>query len=98
MQSEEGILTLGLSKAGGFLLLLFWLVTLITAVVLRSVTSYSNHFVQPLHWFEAFYWIGSSIYGGGQVVLPMLLSELVQEDCYVDDHGKQVGGATIQCA
>ncbi len=33
---------------------------------------------QGLSWFESFYRPGSIIYGGGQVVLPILLNECVQ--------------------
>lgn len=32
-------------------------------------------------WWEVFYLTGSVIYGGGQVVLPMLYTDLVQQDC-----------------
>lgn len=32
-------------------------------------------------WWEVFYRTGSIIYGGGQVVLPMLYTDLVKQDC-----------------
>jgi chromate transporter len=31
----------------------------------------------PIRWFEIFFRMGALIFGGGQVVLPMLLEELV---------------------
>jgi hypothetical protein len=88
--SDDGVVTFGMSRVGGFLLLLVWANVLVGGITLRAMTSYSNHFAQPLHWFETFYRIGSLVYGGGQVVLPMLLTEVVQYDCFVDDHGKRV--------
>jgi hypothetical protein len=90
LESNDGIVSFGLNRAAGLCLLLIWAVILIAALVLRAFTSYSDHYAQPLHWFETFYRVGSLIYGGGQVVLPMLLTECVQYDCFVDDHGKQV--------
>ena len=33
-----------------------------------------------MYWFEAFYRTGSIIFGGGQVVLPLLLKDVVQYD------------------
>lgn len=90
MQADEGVLSYGMSRVSGTLLLLAWAAVLIAATVARAATSYTDHWAQPLHWFETFYRVGSLIYGGGQVVLPMLLTETVQYDCFVDDHGKRV--------
>ena len=89
MSASEGILTFGLSRTGGALLLAFWLLLLVAAAALRAMTNYVS-WAQPLHWFETFFRIGSTIYGGGQVVLPMLLAEMVQYNCSTDDHGKEV--------
>ena len=90
LPTGDGVVTFGLSRVAGFCLILVWAAVLVGALVLRTLSSYSDHYAQPLHWFETFYRIGSLIYGGGQVVLPMLLTECVQYDCFVDDHGKQV--------
>ena len=49
------------------MLLAVWASVLGMVVWLRSITSYSDVWVQPLHWFESFYRTGSLIYGGGQV-------------------------------
>ena len=88
MSAGEGIRTFGLSRTGGALLLAFWVVLLVAAAALRAITVYKG-WAQPLHWFETFFRIGSTIYGGGQVVLPMLLAEMVQYDC-TNEHGEQV--------
>jgi hypothetical protein len=89
-QAAEGIITYGMTRTAGALVLVAWLVILVSAMALRAATSYSDHYAQPLHWFETFFRIGSLIYGGGQVVLPMLLTETVQYSCFVDDHGQRV--------
>ena len=86
----EGIVTLGLSKAAGTALLVAWAAILIAVLVLQATTSYKQHLLQPAHWFATFYWIGSAIYGGGTVVLPMLMQEVVQYGCWVDDRGHRV--------
>jgi hypothetical protein len=45
-------------------------------VPLRTgTTKYED--AKELHWFEAFYRTGSIIFGGGQVVLPLLLKDVV---------------------
>ena len=38
-----------------------------------------------LYWFETFYRIGSYIFGGGQVVLPLIIEQVVQykDECTV---------------
>ena len=64
--------TLGISPVvGGFLLLLFFglLVGLILARLVFDL--------EFLRWAESFYRMGSLIFGGGQVVLPMMLTEVV---------------------
>jgi hypothetical protein len=89
-ETNDGIESFGMSRVAGSILLLVWLVVLVGATTVRAITDYSDHFAQPLHWFETFFRIGSLIYGGGQVVLPMLLTETVQYDCFVDMHGQRV--------
>ena len=52
-------------------------------------TDYGSY--PELHWFEAFYRTGSIIFGGGQVVLPLLLHDVVQyEDACVAVNGSVV--------
>lgn len=79
------MLSHGLSRPAGAALLLFWFLLLAGATAARRLTDYGDRAVQPAHWFESFYRIGSLIYGGGQVVLPMLIQETVQKTCEVVD-------------
>ena len=66
MQESDGkISSLGANMLGGGVLILLWLITLITVIVLRSQLAYDSH--KELHWFETFYRTGSLIFGGGQV-------------------------------
>ena len=48
--ADDGVASCGLSRVGGFLLLLFWAALLATALTLRALADYSNHYAQPLHW------------------------------------------------
>lgn len=73
-EEENHLSSLGLSMTGGAVLLLVWFVILIAAIVGRKVVPYED--LPQLHWFEAFYTTGSLIFGGGQVVLPLLLSKV----------------------
>ncbi|GLC61310.1 hypothetical protein PLESTB_001742100 [Pleodorina starrii] len=76
--NDGGVESLGFGMLGGGLLIGLWLVVL--AVVLVLARTKYEHGDGPLNWFEVFYRIGSIIYGGGQVVLPMLLSDVVKKD------------------
>lgn len=64
---------IGLSIFQGFLYLGIWLGLLIGSIAIVNMTS-SNLFMDI---FEVYFRIGSLIFGGGIVVLPMLQSELV---------------------
>lgn len=79
VQEEQTVEKFGLGRVGGALLIAVWAAILFGAMALRRVYSYSE--AAPLHWFELFYRTGSLIFGGGQVVLPLLLGEIVQYDC-----------------
>ena len=63
----------GIETVGGRGVDAAWIVTLITLGIVVSNTSYESN--KELHWFEAFWRTGSIIFGGGQVVLPLLLNE-----------------------
>ncbi|CEL99834.1 unnamed protein product [Vitrella brassicaformis CCMP3155] len=69
----------------GGVLLFSWAAILIIMVCVRPTVPYED--APPLHWFEAFYRIGSFIFGGGQVVLPMILETVVQFDRCDPDAG-----------
>jgi hypothetical protein len=88
LSARDGVVTYGMTRAAGAALLVLWAAILLAAAYLRRVTPYSEHWAQPLHWFESFYRVGSLIYGGGQVVLPMLIQETVQTDCSATPPGE----------
>jgi chromate transporter len=67
ISGADGVVTYGMTRSAGALLLAVWGALLVGAAWARSVTSYNDVWVQPLHWFESFYRVGSLIYGGGQV-------------------------------
>ncbi|KAJ9527912.1 hypothetical protein QJQ45_005640 [Haematococcus lacustris] len=84
-KNEEGIMSLGVNMWAGGVLVLVWLTVLIAVLVSVRTQDYDHRKdATALDWFEVFYRIGSIIYGGGQVVLPMLLSDLVKYDCQAD--------------
>ncbi|CAG9463862.1 unnamed protein product [Pedinophyceae sp. YPF-701] len=85
--AEGDVTSLGLGMWSGGALILVWLAVLVSVIVARSQTDYDDDHIKPLHWFEAFYRIGSLIFGGGQVVLPMLIDEVVQDDCPLQPDG-----------
>lgn len=63
---------LGISRGAGALLLLLFFGLLAGLAGARLVFDWP-----ALQWFESFYRTGSLIFGGGQVVLPLLLTEVV---------------------
>ena len=67
---------LGVKPITGACLIISWLATLIALIVVESNTDYATN--KELHWFSTFWRVGSIIFGGGQVVLPLLLSDVVQ--------------------
>lgn len=83
---KAGVESLGFNKLGGLLLIGGWAAILVTVVVLAARIDYQD--AEGLHWFASFYRKGSVIFGGGQVVLPMLFNEVVKLDCTsVQDSG-----------
>ena len=73
---DEIIHHLGLSKLAGGALIVAWIAVWVAVAVVIGTTDYAD--AKELHWFEAFYRTGSIIFGGGQVVLPLLLKDVVQ--------------------
>ncbi|KAJ0409953.1 hypothetical protein P43SY_005847 [Pythium insidiosum] len=65
---------IGISPLGGALILLVWLSIFVVLAVFHPQDA-SQHTL--LSMFYTFYWIGSIIFGGGQVMLPMLLADFV---------------------
>lgn len=76
--TDSSVRSHGLNIWTGSVLLALWLAVLVVTVVLG--TSLSNP-PPPLQWWQVFYRTGSIIYGGGQVVLPMLYNDVVQQTC-----------------
>ena len=68
----------GLNMWWGGALLALWAATLIASVVLVGALGAPPFLLQL---WEAFYRTGSIIYGGGQVVLPMLYTGVVTQTC-----------------
>lgn len=64
--------TLGISPVVGAFLLLVFFGLLVGLILARLVFD-----LEFLRWAESFYRMGSLIFGGGQVVLPMMLTEVV---------------------
>ncbi|KAG2492746.1 hypothetical protein HYH03_008912 [Edaphochlamys debaryana] len=99
---DGGVESLGFGLLGGGILVIVWLAVLAAVLVLaRTVYEDGNG---PLNWFEAFYRTGSIIYGGGQVVLPMLLTDVVKtypngterEDTWVTERQFYAGLGAVQ--
>ena len=76
---NAGVGHLGLNKVGGAAVLALWIAVLVAVLVAAGQTAYVDQ--KELHWFAAFYRTGSIIFGGGQVVLPMLYNDVVAADC-----------------
>lgn len=70
---------LGINMYFGAALILGWLAILLTVILVVNI--HRDSVPLPLEWFEVFYRTGSIIYGGGQVVLPLLVNDLVQYNC-----------------
>ncbi|KAG0610833.1 hypothetical protein M758_7G095400 [Ceratodon purpureus] len=68
----------GFGMYAGGVLIAIWLVVLVVTLTTRRAEKSPSILLQ---WWEVFYRTGSIIYGGGQVVLPMLYTDLVQQDC-----------------
>lgn len=74
-EGTDKIKSLGLPMWGGAVLVGVWLAILITVLVVVEVVPRDNLW-EPIRWFEIFYRAGSLIFGGGQVLLPLLQEEV----------------------
>lgn len=76
LQDADIILTkkIGIPVWGGVVAIIFWFAVLVASIVLVHGFGYKNGY---LHVFETTYRIGSIIFGGGIVVLPMLKNVVV---------------------
>ena len=71
--AEDAVQSIGVGRWLGSLLMSLWIVILATSIAIHQSTSYGSHKV--FHWWETFYPIGSSIFGG-QAGLSFLLPQL----------------------
>lgn len=73
-EDDKTFRRIGISVPVGIAIWVIWAVVLIAAIVLVDVGGVENEYLQL---FEKMYRIGSIIFGGGQVVLPLLEAEVV---------------------
>ncbi len=73
-ESDETMKRIGIPLWVGVLIFLLWAGILVLVIVLKDVANVDNVYLDI---FETMYRIGSIIFGGGQVVLPMLQDEVV---------------------
>ncbi|RLN96174.1 hypothetical protein BBJ28_00024960 [Nothophytophthora sp. Chile5] len=83
---------IGIHPVAGALIILSWLVVLVLLAVYHPQDGESHTL---LSMFYTFYWIGSIIFGGGQVMLPMLLDDIVLAG-WVSKEQFLVGFALVQ--
>lgn len=72
--NEEMIKRIGIPLWVGACIFAIWLIVLIASILLVNVKELSNVYLEI---FEKMYRIGSIIFGGGQVILPLLQDEVV---------------------
>lgn len=75
-ESDETIKRIGIPLWMGVVIFLTWALVLVVVIVLVDSAGYDNVYLVI---FETMYRIGSIIFGGGQVVLPMLQDEVVTD-------------------
>ena len=72
--SDETMKRIGIPLWVGGIIFLIWVAVLVLTIILVDVAKVENDYLEI---FEVMYRIGSIIFGGGQVVLPMLQDEVV---------------------
>ncbi|KAG1680569.1 hypothetical protein FOA52_015016 [Chlamydomonas sp. UWO 241] len=79
---NEKIAHLGISRTGGAIMMVVWVALLVSVIFLVHHLDYDHRRdANALDWFEVFFRTGSLVHGGGQAVLPMLLSDIVKTKC-----------------
>jgi chromate transporter len=73
-ESDETMKRIGIPLWVGGLIFLVWLAVLVGVIVIEDTQDVDNEYLEI---FETMYRIGSIIFGGGQVVLPLLQDEVV---------------------
>jgi chromate transporter len=72
--SDETMRRIGIPLWAGALVFVVWVVVLVGTIVVNNVRKGENAYLEI---FEVMYRVGSLIFGGGQVVLPLLQDEVV---------------------
>lgn len=73
-ESDETMKRIGIPLWVGGLIFFVWVGVLVLSIILKDVLEIENDYLDI---FETMYRIGSIIFGGGQVVLPLLQDEVV---------------------
>jgi chromate transporter len=73
-ESDETMSRIGIPLWVGACIFVLWAAILVVGIIARDVAGNDNVYLEI---FETMYRIGSIIYGGGQVVLPLLQDEVV---------------------
>jgi chromate transporter len=74
--SDETMKRIGIPLWAGAVIAFVWVFVLVLVILLKDVANLDNVYLDI---FETMYRIGSIIFGGGQVVLPMLQDEVVPD-------------------
>jgi chromate transporter len=75
-ENDRTMKRIGISIWSGIIMFLLWAAVLIIVILLVNVAKIKNAYLTI---FEVTYRLGSLIFGGGQVLLPLLQSEVVPE-------------------
>lgn len=75
-KSDITMKRIGIPLWVGFCIFLVWVIVLVMTIILVDVVKIENDYLKI---FEVMWRIGSIIFGGGQVVLPMLQGEVVPQ-------------------
>ena len=73
-ESDTALKRIGIPMWVGAIVFLVWLLTLVLVICLVNVAKVSNVYLEI---FELMFRVGSIIFGGGQVVIPLLQDEVV---------------------
>ena len=68
----DSVVSFGLSVPAGLFGIAVWLTALVGLLVYVSTTEYSEN-NEGIFWFESAFRTGSLIFGGGQVVVPVMI-------------------------
>jgi chromate transporter len=86
--SDETMKRIGIPLWVGGLICFSWAAVLVATIVIVDVGNYENDYLEI---FQTMYRIGSIIFGGGQVVLPMLQDEVVPKWMTQDQYLQGLG-------